>query len=144
MAQKTLDQLIATLFATHRIIHEQTRSSVRIDPATLVQLQALHYISGAKSPTMREVARHLHITPPSATSLINTLVRTGLSARAPDSKDRRVIRLAVTPKGERAMARGFEKMKGGMRRVFSRLNEDEQRRLIQILEKILHTYQHEK
>ena len=144
MPQSTLDQLIATLFAIQRLVLENLRRGAKLDPASFVQLEALRLIKEAGKPTMREVAHHLHITPPSATSLIDALVKTQNLARAPDPHDRRIIRLALTTKGERVLARGLERKRNGMKQIFSSLNEEEQRQLTQIIKKILHTHIHEK
>lgn len=54
---------------------------------------------GPSSPA--EVARHLLVTAPVVTRLAATLVEAGLLERTPNPRDRRAVRLALTPAGRR-------------------------------------------
>jgi DNA-binding MarR family transcriptional regulator len=49
---------------------------------------------------MREVASFLCITPPSATVLIDNLIKSGLVIREQDPEDRRAIHLLLTNRGK--------------------------------------------
>ena len=85
---------------------------------------------------MKEVAGFLNITPPSATSLINIMVKNGVLARREGVGDRRIVWLKITPKGEKILKRGYAQIAGKIKETLSCLSEKEQKALIHILEKI--------
>lgn len=75
---------------------------------TLGQLHCLGTIARLGNPTMSQVAETLGLHPSTVTVLVDGLVTHGLVSRAPDAKDRRVVRVSETAKGrgnhERHMA----------------------------------------
>ncbi len=67
----------------------------------LLIIKALSILS---PPSVGEVAEHLLLRHHSAVELINRLVRMGLLERFRDPKDRRRVRVALTPPGEEKLA----------------------------------------
>ena len=133
----TGEQLIAQIFATKRLLQERaTLQHGQFDPATHLRIETLRYIKERGSPSMREVAQHLWITPPSATSLINGLVKSGHIQRVQDSKDRRIIHLSLTAKGRTMLSQGLARITEHIRKLFSKLDQDEQQQLTGILKKL--------
>lgn len=51
--------------------------------------------------SQKELAEHLHLSPPSITSAIKKLEAGEYVIRKQDEKDQRIMRLSITPKGER-------------------------------------------
>lgn len=85
---------------------------------------------------MIEVAKFLGITPPSTTSLIDTLVKKKMLERKKISQDRRSVRLVVTAKGKNFADRCFDELASHMEKLFSGLTLNEQRLLIKLHHKI--------
>ncbi|MEJ0002295.1 MAG: MarR family transcriptional regulator [bacterium] len=56
---------------------------------SLAHFEVLKYIAEEGSPYMKDIAKRLHITPPSASTLIDALVKQGLVHRAQMPEDRR-------------------------------------------------------
>lgn len=85
---------------------------------------------------MKEIADHLSITAPSATSLIRGLMKSGLVAHAVDRRDKRTARLRLTAKGvielKESVARGTKLLKG----LFTVLSRQELAAFITALERI--------
>ena len=90
---------------------------------------------------MKQVADFFFITPPSATSLIDSLVKSKMLKRLPDKNDRRVIHLILTPKGEKTLKKNFAQMTAQIKKVFTCLNEKERKQLISIYKKISDYFQ---
>jgi DNA-binding MarR family transcriptional regulator len=103
---------------------------------TLMQLGVLWFIAKAGSPTMKDIAAHLRVAPPSATGVIDGMVKAKLIARLADEGDRRSVRLHVTPLGERVLDRGWKKMLLRMRKLLSTLSKEDQTRLALILSRL--------
>ena len=141
MQHTDIGQLVSMIFTTSRLIRERAKDREKIDPFSFLQLETLRYAAEKDNPSMKDIADYLCITPPSATSLINSLVKTKQLERIHDKDDRRFVRLVVTPKGKMALASGFKKITIRMRRVLSNLNAKERSDLFKILEKISRAYQ---
>ena len=141
MQHTDIGQLISMIFAVSRLIRERAKDREKIDPFSFLRLETLRYVAEKDNPSMKDVADYLCVTPPSATSLINSLVEAGQIERIYDKDDRRFVRLAVTPKGKTALASGFKKITTRMRRLLSNLNAKERSDLFKILEKFARAYQ---
>ena len=135
-----IERLISLIFTTGRLVRERSRDKSELDLFSILRLETLHYVERGGTPSMREMAEHLCVTPPSATSLINELVKSRQLARIRDKRDRRIVRLALTPKGKRVMKTGFKRLTARMRKIFANLDDKEINSLIKILEKLSQTY----
>jgi DNA-binding MarR family transcriptional regulator len=130
-----IDQLISLIFAIRKLFHEQTLQK-KEKSMSILQFITLHYIKERK-PLMKDLADFLTITPPSATSLVNTLVETGKVKRLYDSGDRRSVRLEITLKGEKYLKECTQEMEKRMKKNLEVLNKIEQKNLADILSKII-------
>ncbi|HEX8974591.1 MAG TPA: MarR family transcriptional regulator [Patescibacteria group bacterium] len=132
---KDIDRIVSLIFATRRLIHEQTAGKSQGN-CSFMHMATLVFIK-AKKPLMKDIADFLGIAPPSATSLVNTLTKTGLVKREQDMHDRRIVRITVTKKGEQRLAGGKKHVEEKMRKRLEKLSLNEQKELIKILEKIV-------
>jgi DNA-binding MarR family transcriptional regulator len=66
---------------------------------TTTQLRLLMLIREAPGRTLRELASYLRVTPPSASGLVDRLVRQGYLRREDDTQDRRLVRHHLTERG---------------------------------------------
>jgi DNA-binding MarR family transcriptional regulator len=71
-----------------------------------VQIEALHYLSLCNrfSDTPQGVAEYLGLTKGTVSQTLKLLVARGLIRKSPDAEDRRVVHLALTDSGSRALA----------------------------------------
>jgi len=72
---------------------------------------------------MQEIAKHLRVTAPSATSLMRKLSALGWIMRKPSERDRRVVQIILTAAGQRELARYRKQSEKTMQKVFSKLKE---------------------
>ena len=140
MPNTNIEQLISAIFTTSRLIREHTENREEFNPFSFFQLETLRHVAEKSNPSMKDIADYLCITPPSATSLINRLVKAKQIERTKDKCDRRLVRLVITPKGEKTLGSGFEKIVKQMRKVLSCLSKKERVDLIAILQKLSQTY----
>lgn len=91
---------VSLFFAVRRIMRTTLAKRAGVDPATWPRIETLQFIADHTAPQMKEVAEHLSITAPSATTLVNSLVKRGLVAHRVDASDRRSTRLILTKKGK--------------------------------------------
>jgi DNA-binding MarR family transcriptional regulator len=108
-------------------------------PLSVTQCQALGFIGREKSPTMLELAHYFQVTAPSATSLVDDLVKTGLIVRISDASDRRKVQLSLSPKGKKMYKTLTQKYAAILNEIVKVLNASDRKNLNRILEKILAT-----
>jgi DNA-binding MarR family transcriptional regulator len=65
---------------------------------SMSHLEIMQYIADHGNPTMKDIAGYLKITPPSVTTLIDTMVENALVKREVATGDRRTVRVRLTPK----------------------------------------------
>jgi MarR family transcriptional regulator, multiple antibiotic resistance protein MarR len=132
---QALEALIPLIFKTERLLRDRAHGD-RIDPFTVIRLETLRHIAEAGNPTMKEIAGNLKVTAPSATSVVSGLVKAGLVVRKESAGDRRVVRLALTAKGRRALDDGFRYMSERMKEVLAPLTDDEVKSLAAIFRRL--------
>lgn len=134
-------KLTELIFEMHRLMRENLRHSSGFDLMKFLRLQALHFVAARKSPTMKNVSDYLCVTPPSATSFVNSLVKAGHLKRERDESDRRIVRLAVTAAGQRLIAKKSVFIRETINSVLDNLTESEKSSLIKIIGKITKIYE---
>ena len=140
--RKIIDYLISLIFKTDRLIYRQLKKEKKqLGPFSLLRLEVLRYIAEKKNPLMKEVADYFCITPPSVTSLIDSLVKSKVVKRVYDENDRRVIRLFITSKGKEELKKGIRRINSNMKKILSQLSIEELKNLVRILEKLSKIYE---
>jgi len=131
---KDIDKLIELVFTLSRITREGVEE--RSNSLSYIQFQTLSFLLRQKNPTMREVSKHIHITAPSTTILINNLVRMKLVSRINDESDRRMIRLILTTSGREELEKGFLVAKKHLANIFSKLSKKDREDFVRVLTKL--------
>lgn len=78
---------------------------------TMAQIKALFVISQSTGTSINQIAEYLNVGQPTASQLVDRLVRSGLAERSEGEKDRRVKHVSLTEQGEdlvRRLYRGGE------------------------------------
>lgn len=91
----------------------------------------------AVARTPAELADLSRVTRATMTGLIDTLERDGLVLREPDPKDRRMMSVSLTPKGQSLLESILPPHFRRMTALMSALDEPERKLLVQLLSKIL-------
>ncbi len=106
-------------------------------PMPFSQYQTLWFVAEHSRVNMQEVAQHFKIRAPSATFLVEELVRSGLVARHTNAKDRRKVEIELTPKGKRMFKTIHEKRNAILAKLFGSLVDKDRQELNRILENII-------
>ncbi len=116
---------MSLFFTVRRIVRTRLAQGKKYDPSAWLHIETMKFIADAGGPKMKDVADHLSITAPSATTLIGGLIRSGFVTSSTDRRDRRTSRLVLTAKGKnelrRAVARGTRILNG----LFAALSKTE-------------------
>ena len=143
MPNMPIERLSLLMIETVRIIRGRLHGP-QGDACVLSQLQLsalLHVNESETPPLMKDVAVRLRITPSTATPIIENLVASGWLRRQADRRDRRAIRIAITPKGRRVLSSARRAHVEKMRAILSVLDEDDRESLSRILGRIAEKFQ---
>jgi DNA-binding MarR family transcriptional regulator len=140
-SRRSLDRFVVRIadlmprFMQAALVEERTLLSSGL--VTVPQLWALAHLDRGGPCPMSALAQALRLTPPTATCLVDRLAAMRLVRRQAEPRDRRVVRLALSPRGRRLMA-GFRVQKRkSARRHFSALSEPERETFLLVLEKLV-------
>ena len=135
--QATMEELVSHMFIMGRLMRDKMHRRAANSQCTMLEFETLKFVKDAGRPHMREVAKAFHVTPPAATLMIDGLVRAKLLSRVLDPKDRRSVRVAVTPKGKQILERGINKKVSEMKKMFGALTPVERTHFVAALKKII-------
>ncbi len=114
---------IATLWMkTGKLLHKRIFCFQNRPPINPQQIFAMFILSEHDRMTMKELAVHLGITSPSATSLVNRLVRIKWVIRMTDPLNRKLVRLRMAPAGKTAIQATMKMQSKAMKDVLLLLN----------------------
>jgi DNA-binding MarR family transcriptional regulator len=128
------DAVDAILYAAHRI-RTSADAALREHGLSLPGLKLLTALAGGDR-SMREISQVLHVSPRTVTDMIDTLEGRGLVARCAHATDRRVTLLRLTEAGARELATASTASERVASTAISALDEDEQRTLQSLLERV--------
>jgi DNA-binding MarR family transcriptional regulator len=103
---------------------------------SLTQLRVLAILRD-RQPTMAELAGFLGLERSSVSGLVDRAVKRGLVRRAPAAEDGRVVRVGLTPEGQRLAAAGAADVADLIAPLTRNLGPAQQRRLSQLLNSLL-------
>ncbi|MGK5677997.1 MarR family winged helix-turn-helix transcriptional regulator [Actinoplanes sp. URMC 104] len=122
--ESTVDALVSVLDAAGLAQHP------RVPPA---QLRVLAIIAQNKHTNMSRLAEALEVVPSSASRLCDRLEATGLLRRLPDPRDRREVRLLLTPAARRLLDQLRERRRRALEEVLERMAPADRQQLVQSL-----------
>ncbi len=82
------------------------------------------------------LARHLHVSTPTITGIVDRLVREDLVKQGDDPSDRRVVLNSLTDKGQEVMERLAQRSDAELQRVVGALSAEEQTEVAQSLKRL--------
>ncbi|MDE1970280.1 MAG: winged helix-turn-helix transcriptional regulator [Patescibacteria group bacterium] len=133
------ETLINLIITALRTLREHTTRHGKIDRFSIAQFKILCFVARQHNPTMKEVAHHLSITPPSTTVLIHRMIAAGALKKIHDTHDRRIIHLSLTAQGKNKLKEKRKKITSRIHALISHLTQEEKQQLTTILSKIMPT-----
>jgi len=129
------DVLVFSLLGAAGAVEARLEAAVSPLGLSLAKLGLLRLLAEAKQPLpLSELAQHQHCVRSNITQIVGRLEKDGLVRRRADAADRRSVRAALTPAGERAYARGMRALTQEQRAIASALRTTEAGNLQAILE----------
>lgn len=107
-----------------------------VNPSNLYRTAKALY--PGKALTMGELSQTVEVPTYTATRIVNWWVDNGLAERAPDQKDRRVMRISLTPKGRNFHEAMVYSYSLGFQKVVNCLTDKERTTFITLLGKLVY------
>ena len=129
-SQSFLEDLILTF--RRKILESMRAESLKHD-LSFSQTEILRFIGLNEKKTMKSIAEHLKITPPSASVLVAQMEKRGLVRRTSDPVDRRVVWITLVPKTKKLIDSACKKKQLIFKGMLSKLTEHDQKELERII-----------
>jgi DNA-binding MarR family transcriptional regulator len=119
-----IEETISVIFQAIRFFKQQEAPHGK-GMLSHVRFETLSFVSEANRPSMKDLAKYFRIEAPSATSLVEHLVKAKQLARVPDLKDRRQVHLVLTSRGRRDLKRSMVAKRAQWRLLLKKLSSIE-------------------
>jgi len=103
---------------------------------TLPQYHLLDPLESEGALPVGVLAQEAGVAAPTATKMVDGLVRAGLVERAPSQHDRRVVLIALTDAGRDALAAKRERVKAVRSEIHAQLSETERNQAAALLQRL--------
>jgi len=100
---------------------------------TMPQFVVMTILERNGESKMTDLARFINVTTAATTGLIDRLVRDGYAQRMHDPKDRRIIKAALTAKGQKTVRTMLEKRRQLTMKIFGMVSQKEREEYLKIL-----------
>lgn len=129
-------RIIDTIFSFYRCMKEKSGMKSEFASFSIVQLQTLVFLKKIKSSSLTEIAQYLHIELPSATTLVENLVKAKLVTKKQDKKDKRSVYIVLTSKGKNLLQKAKSEREKRLNILLNILSAREKKQLLDILSKL--------
>jgi len=103
---------------------------------TMPQVLILQHLNIKDSVKMTDIARFMKVSTAAATGIVDRLVKSGYVDRVFDQRDRRIIRVQITPKGLALMKKVFSKRRKMVIEIFGRVSQRDRQDYLRVLMRI--------
>ena len=107
---------------------------------TLPQLWALEIMQDREGCALNELESALQLKPSTATMFVDRMTQLGIARRVRNAKDRRSIKVAITPKGRRILQKIEKDKRKGMNALFKPFTPGERGAYLILLEKLVREF----
>ena len=103
---------------------------------TLPQFLVLDFLNRQGESQMTHLANFMHVTTAAMTGIVERLVRDGYAVRVYDIKDRRIIKVQLTSKGNELVKRINQQRQRMIIKIFGNISEADRKDYLRILMQI--------
>ncbi|MGL5616543.1 MAG: MarR family winged helix-turn-helix transcriptional regulator [Sarcina sp.] len=131
-----LNKLFVEVFNDILVIEQQSLKNGILSDLSVTEIHTIEAIGYKESKTMSEIANNLNITVGTLTTAINKLIKKEYVERKRIETDRRVVLVQLTRKGKMAYRIHERFHREMINNTLSSLNSEEERVLVEALEKM--------
>lgn len=131
------DYLLYLLARASHVLSTEFHSMLRRAGVQVPVWRVLATLSGGNGETVTGLAEACLLQQPTMTKLLDRMVRDGLVRRTPDARDRRVVRIQTTPRGDALVKNLLISAKAHEMELMSRFPDFDEQRLKRLLQSVV-------
>jgi DNA-binding MarR family transcriptional regulator len=131
------NKLDKALMAFRRAMDESLLAEAKRSGCSLSHFETVKFVAERGDPSMKDIAGHLRVTPPSASALVETLVTRELLVRRQAEGDRRTVHVSLAPKAFALFASLKKRRASIFEKMLSKLDPDEKDLFADLLTKCI-------
>ncbi|MFH0877478.1 MAG: MarR family transcriptional regulator [Candidatus Omnitrophota bacterium] len=131
-------ELVVLMPALMRGILKTQSDAIARGEITMPQYLILDLLETHGGLIMTELAHSLNVSLPAASGMVDRLHALSQIRRCRDPKDRRIIKILLTPKGHRVVRKVRSQRIKAIEKTFGRLTEEERQSYLKIIKKVYH------
>jgi DNA-binding MarR family transcriptional regulator len=139
MAVATTDEFSSaweSFFRATRRARARTSGALDGSGLSIAQYHLLERLRGCEALTVSELAASAGVAPPTATRMLDVLVRDGIARRGTAAHDRRAVMITLTPAGREAVETAAERVAAARARVRDSLTPEEQEQAARLFRRL--------
>ncbi len=141
MQEKEFEKMVDNILIFYPLLYRKIKSSINEEKCLKYgksdgYYQILGILVHLGPLPISEIGRHIHISKPNMTSLIDKLVEDSCVKRSRSNKDRRVVNVEITENGKKFLFEARKVVEGNIKENLSSLNEEELETLNESLQNI--------
>lgn len=109
------------------------------DKITLPQFLILNFLCREGASRMTILAKTMKVTTAAMTGIVERLVRDGYAQRDYDPKDRRIVKIKLTPQGNALVKKVIQQKRRMIIKIFSKISESDRQHYLRILRQVKDT-----
>ncbi|WP_245891081.1 MarR family winged helix-turn-helix transcriptional regulator [Desmospora activa] len=143
---ETAEKLMKSFLRFSKTNWQHQQTFFRYKPSEMRVLFCIKRGSSLDKPEMKvsEISKHLQVTPPTVTQLINELEGKGLVERQVDPADRRAVRIRLTEQGEAVQQEAEDAFLSSFQGLVAYLGEKESLQLSKLMSKATRYFHEQK
>lgn len=127
------DEVLEVIPLVMRVIRKEFRSQ-RGPGFSVPEFRGLAFINRSPGCSLSDLADHIGIEAPTASKLLESLVRRGFVHRVADPADRRRLQLTILPKGKRSIDAAIEHTRVFLAERLAHLTEEERQAVMRSMD----------
>jgi len=133
------DELNQIIPVIHREMIRRQIDEIHKGKITFQQLLILEFLERSGQLKMSEIAVFLDVSTAAVTGIVVRLVRQKYVERVYDKKDRRVIRIRLTPKGSQIVSKASQQRRNMVIKLFQNISDVDRTSYLRIIKQIRDT-----
>lgn len=134
---KITQQLDETLISFRHMMTTLLLKEAKGSGLSLSHFEIIMYLAQKGKVTMKDISTWLNITPPSASVLVDVLVKKNLVSRIQSNKDRRTVHIIINKEAYKLMTEIHKKKMSLFKKILSKLSSEDKEDLVRILNKCI-------
>lgn len=136
---KYVEQIVQILPKVIRWFHINRAHALTKAQLNLAQFYVLDTIYDLGPQKMSQLSRHLSVSLPAVTRIVDKLYADRMVERIPGHKDRRVIQINIMAKGRKIVTAFRKQERQAFKEIFAKLSEKDRQDYLRILRALYHT-----